>query len=121
MPPAEIRRRVVERRIVRPAGESDPQFPMPILTCPRCGNSGEIRGDDGCFEDVWPGARGHLPVRKCSECGAGIILSTKFLALGMRATVIPDDIWVRMGEENFGRPVAASATRRRGSRARRPR
>lgn len=80
---------------------------MPILTCPRCGNSGEIRGDDGCFEDVWPGARGHFPVRKCSQCGTGIIVSTRLLALGMRATVIPDDIWVRMREENFGRAMAA--------------
>jgi ribosomal protein S27AE len=80
---------------------------MPILTCPRCGNSGEIRGEHGRFEDVWPGARGHLPLRKCSQCGAGIIVSTKLLALGMRATVIPDDIWVRMREENFGRPMAA--------------
>ena len=80
---------------------------MPILTCPRCGNSGEIRGDHACFEDIWPGARGHLPVRKCTQCGAGIIVSTKLLSLGMRATVIPDDIWARMREERFGGAMAA--------------
>jgi hypothetical protein len=76
---------------------------MPILTCPRCGTRGEMRGGDGCFEDIWPEVRGHLPVRRCSDCGAGIILSTKLLALGVRANLIPDDIWLRMEDESFGR------------------
>jgi hypothetical protein len=75
---------------------------MPILTCPRCANSGEIRGDDGSFEDVWPMARGHFPVRKCRECGAAIIVSPKFLICGTRATLIPDDTWRRMEETLAG-------------------
>jgi hypothetical protein len=68
---------------------------MPILTCPRCGNSGDMRGDDGAFEVAWPSARGHFPVRKCTECGAGIIVRPKFLC-GTRTTLIPDDTWHRM-------------------------
>jgi hypothetical protein len=69
---------------------------MPILICPRCANRGEIRGHDGSFEDVWPAARGHFSVRKCSGCGAAIVVSPKFLICGMRATLIPDDTWRRM-------------------------
>ena len=72
---------------------------MPTLTCPRCGNSGAIRADDGCFDAVWPLARGHFPVRKCRQCGAGIIVRPKF-PCGTRSSLIPDDAWRRM-EETF--------------------
>jgi hypothetical protein len=61
-----------------------------------------MRGDDRSFEDVWPMARGHLPVRRCRECGAGIIVSPKFLICGTRTTLIPDDTWRRMEETLAG-------------------
>lgn len=75
---------------------------MPILTCPRCANSGEIRHDDRCIEAVWPEARGHFPVRRCKECGTGIIVRSKFFICGTRSTLIPDDAWRRI-EEKFAR------------------
>jgi predicted RNA-binding Zn-ribbon protein involved in translation (DUF1610 family) len=80
---------------------------MPSLTCPRCGNRGDIRANGGAFEAAWPLARGHFPVRVCRECGAGIIVRPKFL-VGVRSTLIPDDTWRRM-EETFARSAAAAA------------
>jgi hypothetical protein len=80
---------------------------MPTLTCPRCGNRGDIRANGGAFEAAWPLARGHFPVRVCRECGAGIIVRPKFL-VGVRSTLIPDDTWRRM-EETFARSAAAAA------------
>jgi hypothetical protein len=79
---------------------------MPTLTCPRCGNSGAIRGGDDCFDCVWPTTRGHFPVRKCRKCGAGIIVRPKLL-WGTRPTLIPDDTWRRM-EQTFA-PAAVGA------------
>jgi predicted RNA-binding Zn-ribbon protein involved in translation (DUF1610 family) len=81
---------------------------MPTLTCPRCGNRGEIRANGGAFEAAWPLARGHFPVRRCRECGAGIIVRPKFL-VGTRPTLIPDDTWRRM-QETFVRSAAAAPT-----------
>ena len=68
---------------------------MSTLTCPRCGNRGELRGDDRAFEAVWAAAREHFPVRRCKQCGAGIIVCPRF-PLGTRPTLIPDDNWHRM-------------------------
>jgi hypothetical protein len=67
-----------------------------ILTCPRCGNRGAMYGGDAAFEDVWPMTRGHLPVRQCKECGAGIIVRPKFVGSGTRASLIQDDTWAAM-------------------------
>jgi ribosomal protein S27AE len=69
---------------------------QPVLTCPRCGNSGALRNDDTCFEDLWPLTRGHLPVRECRQCGAGIIVRPTFGSCRTRATLIADDTWSAM-------------------------
>jgi uncharacterized Zn finger protein len=56
------------------------------LSCPTCGQSGEIKGTDEFFETrgQWPD--GHWPVRKCRSCGAGIIVKPGFRKA--RATLI---------------------------------
>jgi hypothetical protein len=79
---------------------------MTTLTCPRCGNSGAMRGDDRAFEPVWQAAREHFPVRRCRQCGAGIIICPRFL-VGMRPTLIPDDNWHRM-EQMFAVAVGGA-------------
>jgi hypothetical protein len=68
---------------------------MPKLKCPACGNEGELRGTEEFFEirGKWPD--GHLPVRKCQECGHGLIVKPR-LFLPARAQVIPDDTWAKM-------------------------
>lgn len=79
---------------------------MPMLTCPRCGNSGAMRGDNRAFEAVWPAAREHFPVRRCRQCGAGIIVCPRF-PVGTRPTLIPDDNWHRM-EQMFAHTVGGA-------------
>jgi hypothetical protein len=45
----------------------------------------------------WPD--GHLPVRKCNACGAGIIMRLHLLPRRTEATAIPSDTWARMEAE----------------------
>jgi hypothetical protein len=82
-----------------------------ILTCPRCGNSGAMYGAGAVFEDVWPVTRGHLPVRQCKECGAGIIVRPKFVGSGTRASLIADDTWGAMKAALARRPADDGTTR----------
>jgi DNA-directed RNA polymerase subunit RPC12/RpoP len=45
-----------------------------------------------------------MPVRKCQECGAGIIVRPKFLIFGARGEHIPEHLWVKM-DRYFQREV----------------
>jgi hypothetical protein len=69
---------------------------VPELKCPVCGHQGEVRGTEEFFEarGQWPD--GHMPVRKCRGCGAGLIVKPRFFPPGAKATVIPDDTWAQM-------------------------
>ena len=55
----------------------------------------------------WPD--GHYPVRKCRQCGAGIIVRPKFLIFGARPVLIPDETWSKM-EREFSRAVGGAPT-----------
>ena len=62
------------------------------ITCPKCGNRGEIRGTEEHFE-----VRGQFQgkaVRKCQKCGAGVTVG----AFLRKAKLIPDDLWKKMQE-----------------------
>lgn len=48
-------------------------------------------------------------MRKCRECGAGIIVHPRLLIFGARAELIPDELWARM-EEMFSRAVGGVPT-----------
>src|SRR3954467_6047096 len=68
---------------------------MPRLTCPICGNEGNLKQSYG-FErrGKWPD--GHYPVVKCNDCGCGLVVKPTFLIFGARAGVIPGDVWDKM-------------------------
>jgi hypothetical protein len=87
----------------------DSVLPMPVLTCPKCGNSGKIRGSEAAFEPRGDRPGGHWPIRKCRQCGAGIIVRSRFLFFGTRPTLIPDNTWRGM-EEMHALAVGGAAT-----------
>jgi hypothetical protein len=68
------------------------------LTCPSCGAVGSVRGEDA-FEVRGRFPDGHLPVRKCNACGAGLVVTICIFPRSSRATAIPSDLWARMDAE----------------------
>jgi DNA-directed RNA polymerase subunit M/transcription elongation factor TFIIS len=80
---------------------------MPMLTCPRCGARGELRGTDETFQPR--GHVGRVPVRKCRKCGAGIAVRFRFLMFGARAELIANETWSDM-ERRFARAVGGAPT-----------
>ncbi len=48
-------------------------------------------------------------MRKCRECGSGIIVRPRFLIFGTRPELIPDALWQRM-EAHFADAVPGTPT-----------
>ena len=71
---------------------------MPQLKCPSCGAKGEVRESGDSFEvrGMWP--KGHWPVRKCRNCGVGLVVKPRLIPPGVRASVIPGATWLQMEE-----------------------
>ena len=71
---------------------------MPQLKCPECGNRGELRGTEESFEIRGKTPEGHWPIRKCRQCGAGLVVKPLlgFLFFRPRAHVIDTETWGRM-------------------------
>src|SRR6266568_3667926 len=87
------------------------------LTCPVCGQEGEIRGTEEFFE-----IRGRLPgrraIRKCRRCGSGLIVRPRLLFWGTRAEAIDYSLWKKM-DTHFEREMLRSDAARGDSSARR--
>lgn len=69
---------------------------MPQLKCPACGARGEVRETEEHFEvrGQWPD--GHWPVRKCRQCGVGLIVKMRIAPPGVKAKRIDDATWAAM-------------------------
>ena len=69
---------------------------MPQLKCPSCNSRGEVRETEEFYEvrGVWPD--GHWPVRKCRNCGAGLIVKIRLAPPGAKAKRIDDATWAAM-------------------------
>jgi hypothetical protein len=77
---------------------------MATVRCPNCGVKGELRGPAEAFEP-----RGHLPderpVRRCRNCGAGVVLRDRLIRPGVKAELVDPAVWRRLEDrwwELFG-------------------
>jgi len=68
---------------------------MPIINCPVCKNTGEEGLNTHAAFEVRGQYQGQA-VRKCNNCGAGLLLGTFSGILWGQPKVIPAGIWEKM-------------------------
>jgi hypothetical protein len=82
---------------------------MPRLTCPVCGESGEVGHRQRGFEPRGTWADTDDPVYRCINCGCGLAVRPRRVVRGARVEQIDPDVWGRM-EYKWGRENPLPAT-----------
>jgi hypothetical protein len=70
------------------------------LTCPECGHAGDGGRSEAAFEYVR--RDGLVEVRRCRNCGAGLLVRFTLLPTLAHPEVIPPDVWRVMEEAGAG-------------------
>src|SRR5256885_11539102 len=68
---------------------------MPRLTCPVCGQRGDVRSEE-FFETRGRMPNRGMPVKRCRSCGSGLIVRPRVFPPGTKAEVIPAGAWQKM-------------------------
>lgn len=79
------------------------------ITCPACGESGQVGQHERGFESRGTWAATEDPVYRCINCGCGVAVRAKRIARGKRVERIDPDVWGRM-EYTWGRENPLPAT-----------
>jgi hypothetical protein len=79
------------------------------LTCPACGESGEVGHRQRGFEPRGNRAGTDDPVYRCINCGSGLAVRSRRIVPGVWVEQIDPDVWGRM-EYTWGRENPLPAT-----------
>jgi DNA-directed RNA polymerase subunit RPC12/RpoP len=79
------------------------------ISCPACGESGQVGHHERGFESRGTWADSDNPVYRCINCGCGVAVKPRRLAPGKRVERIDPDVWGRM-EYTWGRENPLPAT-----------
>src|SRR3954451_24090007 len=94
---------------LQPGGRRADQSGVSRLTCPACGESGEVGERHRGFEPRGSWGDTDHPVCRCINCGCGIALRPRPFGWGTRVEQVDPDVWGRM-EYQWGRENPLPAT-----------